>query len=42
MTKTRRPRTVEERLGHAWGVLFVGIVLLLAAVLFGKGCFFSG
>jgi len=42
MTRNSPPPRVEERLGRAWGALYVAIVLLLAAVLFGKACFFSG
>lgn len=40
--KTRRPWTLEERLGHVWGVVFIAMVLVLAATLVGKGCFFPG
>lgn len=42
MTPDSRPPTVEEKLGRAWGAVYVGIILLLVVVLFGKGCFFSG
>ena len=35
-------KTVEEKLGDIWGLLFVGIVVLLTVVLVGKGCFFQG
>ncbi|MDF1553392.1 MAG: hypothetical protein P1P84_10045 [Deferrisomatales bacterium] len=42
MDRNSRPPTVEERLGRAWGAVYVGVILVLMVVLFGKGCFFSG
>ena len=42
MDRNSRPPTVEEKLGRAWGVVYVVIILVLTVVLFGKGCFFSG
>ena len=42
MQPNSRPRTVEEKLGRAWGAVYVGIILLLAVVLFAKGCFLDG
>jgi len=42
MTRNGKTPRIEERLGRAWGVVYVGIILLLASVLFGKACFFSG
>ncbi len=42
----RKPRTNSDRrmstgefLGHIWGGIFVAIVVILTAVLVGKGCF---
>ncbi|GAB4275537.1 MAG: hypothetical protein Kow0092_31120 [Deferrisomatales bacterium] len=38
----RRPLTLEEKLGHLWGAIFVGLVVVLAATLLGKACLFPG
>lgn len=40
--KTTRPLSLEEKLGHVWAVVFIAMVVILAATLFGKGCFFPG
>ncbi len=42
MDRNSRPLTVEEKLGRAWSVVYIAIILVLTGVLFGKGCFFSG
>ena len=42
MIRNSRPPTIEEKLGRIWGAVYVGVILVLTAVLFGKGCFFSG
>lgn len=38
--KTPRPLSLEEKLGHWWGVVFIAMVVILVVTLFGKGCFF--
>ncbi len=37
--KTTRPPTMGEKLGQLWGVLFLAMVVVLTALLVGKGCF---
>lgn len=37
-----QPRTLEQRLGHIWGAIFLATVVVLTGLLVGKGCFFSG
>ncbi len=37
--KTARPLTTGEKLGHLWGAIFVAMVIVLTALLTGKGCF---
>ena len=41
MDSKSRPPTVEEKLGRAWGWLYVSVIVLLTVMLFAKGCFFS-
>lgn len=36
--RTSRPLTTAEKLGHVWGAIFVGMVLVLATLLVGRGC----
>ena len=38
MDRNPHPPTVEEKLGRAWGWLYIGIIVLLTVLLFGKGC----
>ncbi len=40
--KTTRPLTPEEKYGHIWGWIFLGIVVVLVVTLVGKACFFAG
>ncbi|MDW7709969.1 MAG: hypothetical protein SCH98_05800 [Deferrisomatales bacterium] len=32
------PPTTEEKLGHLWAAIFLAMVLVLVAVLAGRGC----
>ncbi|MEW6487589.1 MAG: hypothetical protein AB1578_06705 [Thermodesulfobacteriota bacterium] len=36
--RTARPLTTAEKLGHVWGAIFLGMVLVLTVLLVGKSC----
>lgn len=41
-SKTARPVSIEEKIGHIWAGVFIGVVVVLVVTLAGKGCFFAG
>ena len=39
--KSRRPMSLEEKLGHAWGIVYLGLIVLIGATILVRAFFFA-